>query len=161
MSLFRPLLVLAAAFAATPAAAQLPRLLPVPAEMHAGQGALSIGPDAAILVPKGDAGARNAANRLADLVRTSRGIELRQVPEAAGAAIRFVRTATGKPESYRLTIAPKGATIAAGDDAGLLYGAVTLWQAMTQDDGRGAVTLPARVSAPVGGVDIGTPYVSE
>src|SRR6185312_15063409 len=93
--------------------------------------------------PAGDAGARNAAERFAALVAETRGLKLAVASRAAAPAIRFVRAATGKPESYRLDVTARGATITAGDDAGLLYGAVTLWQAMTQAPGKGAITVPA------------------
>ncbi|WP_233503626.1 beta-N-acetylhexosaminidase [Sphingomonas psychrotolerans] len=97
----------------------------------------------ALVMPAADTGARIAAERLAALVAEARGFELKVGSDASTPSIRFVRAATGKAESYRLEVTPKGATITAGDDAGLLYGAVTLWQAMTQAPGRGAVSIPA------------------
>ena len=141
------LAILAAAtalVAAVPASAQqLPRLLPVPAEMQPASGRFTLGATTPVLVPAGDAGARAAADRLSELMKLSRGLALRPATTAASTrpAIRFVRGATGKAESYRLEIGANGATITAGDDAGLLYGAVTLWQAATQASGTGAVTL--------------------
>ncbi|MDV3457134.1 family 20 glycosylhydrolase [Sphingomonas sp. HF-S4] len=143
ISFARSLAALGAVLASTSALAQVPALLPVPAEVRAGQGALAIGGKTGLLVPEGDAGARNAAERFAALVAETRGLKLAIAPRAAAPAIRFVRAATGKPESYRLDVTPRGATITAGDDAGLLYGAVTLWQAMTQVPGKGAVRVPA------------------
>ena len=135
-------LILAAAFcAAMPAAAQqLPRLLPVPAEMTPAAGRFALTASTALVVPAGDAGARTAADRLAELLRFSRGLALRTAATSPRPAIRFVRAATGKAESYALEIGANGATITAGDDAGLLYGAVTLWQVLTQDGGKGPVT---------------------
>ncbi len=65
---------------------------------------------------------------------------LRTAATSPRPAIRFVRAATGKAESHALEIGANGATITAGDDAGLLYGAVTLRQVLTQDGGKGAVT---------------------
>ncbi|MDP5279652.1 family 20 glycosylhydrolase [Sphingomonas sp. DG1-23] len=141
--LSRLLLGLGAALASTPVAAQAPKLLPLPAELHAGQGALAVSAKTVLLVPAEDAGARIAAERLAALIAGSRGLKLAIGTRSAGAPIRFVRAATGKAESYRLEVTPRGAVITAGDDAGLLYGAVTLWQAMTQAPGKGAVSIPA------------------
>lgn len=115
----------------------------MPAELRAGQGALSIGAKTMLVVPAGDAGARIAAERLAALIDRARGLKLAIGSRASAPSIRFVRAATGKPESYRLDVTPRGAIITAGDDAGLFYGAVTLWQAMTQAPGKGAVTVPA------------------
>jgi len=142
---FRRLLLagLAASALSTPALAQVPRLLPVPAEISQSEGSLKIGPATALVVPANDAGARNAAERFADFVRATRGLELKIQTGAAKGAIAFKRGKTDGAESYTLAVTPQGAVITAGDDAGLLYGAVTLWQAMTQDKATGAVTLPA------------------
>jgi hexosaminidase len=140
--LARSLAVVAALFVTTPAAAQLPRLLPVPAELRAAPGNFTIGAGTALVVPAGDSGARKAALRLAELARLSRGLRLPLTANASRPAIRFVRESGGKPESYRLQVTPAGATISASDDAGLLYGAVSLWQAMTQEPGAGAVAVP-------------------
>jgi len=135
-------LTLAAALCATPAVAQqLPRLLPEPAEMHAAPGRFALAASTVIVVPARDAGAHAAADRLAELLRLSRGLTLRPAAASTRPAIRFVRAATGKAESYRLEVGEKGATITAGDDAGLLYGAVTLWQVLTQDGGKGPVSI--------------------
>lgn len=134
-------LALLAAAIATPAPAQV-QLLPKPAEIAASVGSFRVAPSTAILVPPDDAGARNAAERLAALTRSARGFTPAIRTADRGPAIRFVRGASGEPESYRLDVGTDGATITAGDDAGLLYGAVSLWQAMTQAAGQGAVTVP-------------------
>lgn len=126
---------------ATPAAAQLPRLLPLPAALEQAPGEFTVTAATPLVAPADDAGARNAALRFADLVRRTRGIALRLVPEAGGPAIRFRRASTGAAESYRLAVGADGATIIAGDDAGLLYGGVTLWQALSQEPGMGPVQL--------------------
>jgi len=143
ISISRSLVALGAVLAATPALAQVPKLLPLPSELHEGQGSFAVTGATMIHVPAGDAGARNAAERLAALLDESRGLRLAIGTSGKGASIRFVRAATGKPESYRLEVTPRGATITAGDDSGLLYGAVTLWQAMTQAPGRGPATIAA------------------
>lgn len=122
-------------------AQQLPRLLPAPEALRAGNGRFMLGPATPIVTPANDDGARVAAGQLATLLKLSRGLALRTATASGGPAIRFTRAATGKPESYRLTVDAKGATITAGDDAGMLYGAVTLWQALTEAPGRGAVTI--------------------
>lgn len=127
--------------AASPAAAQLPRLLPLPVEMARAPGSFAIGPDTPLVVSPGDAGARGAAERFAELVRKTRGLDLRVLDAANGPAIRFRRAAGGTPESYRLDVGAQGATITGGDDSGLLYGGVTLWQAMTQAPGTGPVEV--------------------
>src|SRR5690606_807018 len=58
--------------------------------------------------------------------------------------IRFVRDPAVKgAEAYRLMVTPTGATISASTDAGLFYGAETLWQLIAASkDGRiAAVTI--------------------
>lgn len=96
-------------------------LLPTPAAMRAAGEGFSLAGAAPMAH---DAGARNAADRLADLLATS-GTRLGR---AKGATVRFERQPGMAAESYRLTTGPGGAVIQAGDDAGLLHGAVTLWQ---------------------------------
>lgn len=143
ISFSRSLVALGAMLAATPALAQVPKLLPLPAEIHAGQGSLAVTGATALVVPAGDKGARSAADRLSALLYESRGIRLAIGTGGKPGAIRFVRAPTGKPESYRLEVTRRGVTITAGDDAGLLYGAVSLWQALTQTPGRGPVSVAA------------------
>lgn len=128
--------VLAEAAIAQPA----PRLLPTPArmEMRAGGFAMRAGTP----VIASDAGGRAAAARLRELMRTQ-GVALASA--GAGPAIRFVRAPGMAAEAYRLATGDDGATITATGDAGLFYGAVTLWQLATQGDGRvAAVTIEDR-----------------
>lgn len=120
-----PLLV-ASLLIGTPTMAAVPALLPTPASIsETGAGFVLA---AGTPVVASDAGERNAAARLAELMR-SRGVAVsvaHAVPR--GAAVRFVRARGMAAESYRLVTSAQGATITASDDAGLLYGAVTLWQ---------------------------------
>lgn len=115
---------------ASPAAAQTPALLPTPTSVVAqGEGFVLAAGTPLVAT---DAGGRNAAARLAELMASS-GIRLGPVAQRrSGIAIRFVRQTGLPPEGYRLTTSPTGATVTASDDAGLLYGAVTLWQLATQ-----------------------------
>ena len=131
--------------AAGPAMAAPPPLWPTPVRVEAGAGVLPLGPRPAIAVPAGDAGARNAADRLAELLGRSVGIAPRI---GSGGAIRFVRTPGLPAEGYRLAVTPAGATITASDDAGLLYGAVTLWQLAERRGGRVEIAATAIEDAP-------------
>jgi hexosaminidase len=82
----------------------------------------------------GDAGADAAARWLATAVHESRGLGfvVADTSPVDGPAIRFVRDASvTADEGYRLEIDPRGAQIRARTDAGLFYGAVTLWQVIT------------------------------
>lgn len=82
--------------ATAPAMAELPRLLPVPAQMREGQGSFQITSATPIRVPVDDAAARNAAERFADLVARSRGFRPRiETGADANNAISFRRATTG------------------------------------------------------------------
>ena len=124
-----------------PAAAAGPALLPLPRSIAARTGGFALTRHSVITVPRGDAGARNAAERLADLIAVGRGprLTIREGQSANG--IRFVRAAGLGPEAYRIETGPAGAVVTASDDAGLFYGAVTLWQLVTQPGTEG--TIPA------------------
>ena len=108
-------------------AERLPALLPTPARMTPAGHGFVLGPGTPVVAA--DAGARGAATRLAELM-ASRKVRL-GAPVAASTArvaVRFLRRARLPAEGYRLTTGTFGATIEASDDAGLIYGAVTLWQ---------------------------------
>ncbi len=143
-------LLLAATLAATaPAVAGEPLplpLVPMPASVVPAAGAFTLAEGTRIGAPARDAGAMAAARLLAEQVRTVRGLTL--LPVAGTAPVRFVRDARIKgAEAYRLTVDPRGITIAASGDAGLVWGAMTLAQLASPDaaTGRpvaiGAVTI--------------------
>lgn len=117
------------------AAADGPALTPRPLSVEARPGSFVLRQGAEIAVPAGDAGARAAAERLAALIDGTRGFKLVTAGRGAGrpAAITFVRRplTAGGAEAYDLEIGPHGAVISAAGDAGLFYGAETLWQLLT------------------------------
>ena len=120
-------------------------LIPWPAHLILQSGSFTLQNDTAIRYDHGDKEGARVARYLADLVHRSRGMRLK-LSDRAG-AVRLIRLsdpdAAGK-EGYRLQIAPDGVTISAGRTAGLFYGAITLWQVMTQEKGAArAITLPA------------------
>ena len=130
------------------AAAPTPRLLPQPAQMSVQEDGFTLGSTTTLAAPKGDTGAQNAAARLAELLATS-GVKVRNTVSVGGMpAVRFVRTAGIAPEGYRLETGSAGATITASDDAGLFYGAVTLWQLATQTGAPGHVAGLSIADAP-------------
>ncbi|WP_457310061.1 family 20 glycosylhydrolase [Sphingomonas sp. UYAg733] len=108
-----------------PANAQQVALLPAPQSMTVAEGGFTLAATSDIAIPAGDSGARNAAYRLAEMMAHTGGPKL--TIKASG-TIRFERVPGIAAEGYRLTTSSNGATISASDDAGLLYGAVTLWQ---------------------------------
>jgi hexosaminidase len=120
-----------------------------------------------IRVPADDPEARSAADYLADLLtrcqghapaiesgdanaaqsRLARAKPANIPPAHAQSAITFRRRAGLGPEAYRLEITARGIVISATGGAGLLYGAVTLWQMLTPGGGSPAAaaqTFPAQ-----------------
>ncbi|MCD2322795.1 family 20 glycosylhydrolase [Sphingomonas sp. IC-56] len=118
-------------------------LTPMPASVTHGTGAFTLGDGAAIATPEGDAGAAAAARLLAAHVKVERGLNL--VPRTGTGAIRFTRdnTVIGD-EAYRLTVDARGIRIAASNDRGLVYGAMTAAQLLSPDRAFGK---PVRVQA--------------
>lgn len=122
-------------------------LIPLPAQLQRAEGSFRVGDDTAIVVPAHDEAARQSAQYVADLVARTRGLHL-QVTEKADAhpAIVFQRNAKAADahaESYVLDASTQGIRIEAHDDAGLFYGAVTLYQLLTPNLQPGAVDVPA------------------
>ncbi|WBO21858.1 family 20 glycosylhydrolase [Sphingomonas abietis] len=127
----------AAAPLTAPLTVSLP-LLPMPASVVAGEGRFAL--HGASIVAA-DAGEKAAAARFTDLLARSGGPKI-----AAGSAgtIRFLRDPSiDGGEAYRLEVTPAAITIRASGDAGLFYGAETLFQlAASARDGRiAAVTI--------------------
>jgi len=103
-------------------AADLP-LLPMPASVTTQAGSFSF---AHARIAASDSGERAAGERLISLLARSGGPKL---GFGRGGQIRFRRDASIVGlEAYRLTVKPSGIEIAASTDAGLYYGAETLWQ---------------------------------
>lgn len=132
------LCLLLAATTAAPAAASTPALLPLPASVKEASGSFAF---AHAAIAADDAGGIAAARRFAALVARTSGAKLAL---ARNGAIRFRRDRTIEgAEAYRLSVTPAVVTISASTDAGLFYGATTLWQLIAaSSDGRiGAVTI--------------------
>lgn len=100
-------------------------LLPMPSSIVPAKGSfVSAG---ALLVARGP-GERAAAERLNALLGAS---GMHELGFAKSGRIRFRRSKSiAAPEGYRLTVAPDGVDIEASSDAGLYYGAETLFQLM-------------------------------
>jgi len=122
---------MAAAEAAGP-----PPLLPMPANVSVETGAFSF-PGAHIRAS--DSGERAAAERLRDLLARGRGPSLRSAPDGR---IRFRRdSSVGGAEAYRIAVTDDGVDVTASTDAGLYYGAETLWQLMIRGNRIPALTI--------------------
>ncbi|HEY1753028.1 MAG TPA: beta-N-acetylhexosaminidase [Caulobacteraceae bacterium] len=127
------------------AQAQSAGVTPAPLSVRQEAGAaLVLRGGATIAAPGADASARWTAAYLRDMARRSRGLAL-SVGPAAHAAILLRRGGDFGAEGYRLQTGGGHATVTASTDAGLFYGAVTLWRLITADGGRGAATLAPAV----------------
>ncbi|HEY1604855.1 MAG TPA: family 20 glycosylhydrolase [Allosphingosinicella sp.] len=126
-------LAVLALLGARPAFAREPAILPRPAAIVEKPGpAIRFADRVFVMTAPRDAEARDAARILADFLRKSGGPRLVPAARIHGApAIRFVRRPGFAPEGYALDIKGGGATIIASSRAGLLYGAISLWQLMT------------------------------
>jgi hexosaminidase len=127
-------------------------LIPMPASVYATSGAFSVEEDTQLLV-SGDAGTQQVAHYFGDLLFRTRGLRPDIVQlDGAGPpkkAIQFTLLKGSRaPESYQLNTSSQGIVLTAGDNAGLFYGAVTLWQMLSAD------TTPTQ-SIKVPGVSIG------
>ena len=99
-----------------------PPLLPMPANVSVRTGAFTF--DHAQIEASGS-GERAAAERLRSLLTRSRGPKL---GFARRGQIRFHRDSQiVGDEAYRILVTPKVVDVAASTDAGLYYGAETLW----------------------------------
>jgi hexosaminidase len=127
-------LAVLALLGARPAFAREPAILPRPAAIVEKPGpAIRFADRVFVMTAPRDAEARDAARILADFLRKSGGPRLVPAARIHGApAIRFVRRPGFAPEGYALDIKGGGATIIASSRAGLLYGAISLWQLMTE-----------------------------
>ena len=116
---------------------------PLVAEVRT-SGSVTLADGVGVVTARGDVGARRVALYLASLATKSRGLTLRIVSgrQTAGEAITLERGGgPSNTEAYTLDVSADGARIVSSSDAGLFYGAVSLWQLMTADGGTGPVAL--------------------
>ncbi|WP_026359521.1 family 20 glycosylhydrolase [Sphingomonas sp. PR090111-T3T-6A] len=116
------------------AAASTPPLLPLPASVVAGEGSYALAGEGLILsADPADKGAVAARGRFLDLVAKGHGAKFRA---GTSGGVRFLRDpSVAGDETYRLEVTPKAITIRASGDAGLFYGAETLWQLVASAKG--------------------------
>jgi hexosaminidase len=142
----------ATAAAAPPAPApRILSLIPEPLTLIRHDGQFTVTASTRLICPEGDKDCAWLAGYLADLVKRTRGIALMAAsgdvsgpPHGTILLRRVARATSENPESYNLQAGPDGVVISAGTDAGLFYGAVTLWQLLSQDEGHAAtIDIPA------------------
>jgi hexosaminidase len=138
------------AMAAPALGAPVASIIPAPASVAAGEGTFAVSDTTVVMSARNDPGAAAAAGYFTDLLARTRGLKLSTGARAAsGGSIVFRRAgkAGAADGAYRLEITPRGATITSVTDAGLFYGAGSLWQLMTADGGKGPSTLQAMTIA--------------
>jgi hexosaminidase len=126
-------------------------LIPFPQELVLRQGHFAVAAGTRLVCPGGDKGCAWLTGYLSDLVRRTRGIALVPVGgDVSGAphgTVMFRRVTSplsANPEAYRLEVGSDGVVISAAANAGLLYGAVTFWQLLSQEEGpAGQIDVPA------------------
>ena len=111
-----------------------PSIIPGPASATQGEGHFTVTAATRVLCATGNADCAWVAGYFADLVKRSRGLQLSPGTGEAAHGTILLRLSGGQmpPEGYRLDITPDGVTVTAGSRAGLFYGAVSLWQLLTQ-----------------------------
>jgi hexosaminidase len=122
-------------------------LIPMPAQIKLTDGSFTVDDSTPVIVPAHDAATRQSAQYLVDLLGRTRGLHLK-IAEGAAAnnAIVFLRDPPASEkhaEAYTLDASAHGIRIDAADDAGMFYGAVTLWQLLTPNSQHGAVQVQA------------------
>ncbi|WP_202841354.1 family 20 glycosylhydrolase [Luteimonas saliphila] len=120
-----------------------PALIPTPASVQTREGSFRFDRGTQ-MVAEGEA-ARRVAVSFASLVATTQGVTPALAGAGAEPAITFVLDPSmpaDAPEAYALEVAPQGVRVAAANERGLFYGAVTLWQLLSSAQGQ-AVRIPA------------------
>ncbi|MFC5436088.1 beta-N-acetylhexosaminidase [Rhodanobacter umsongensis] len=122
-------------------------LIPLPAQLTVAGGMFNVDARMTIVVADHAASTRRTARYLAGLIARTRGLHLpvKKGPATVPAIVllRDPRAPVANREGYALDVTPQGIRVSARNDAGLFYGAVTLWQLLTPDAQRGAVRVPA------------------
>ena len=137
----RVFVILAASLFSASRAATL-SLIPEPQEITPQDGSFILTADTALHCPPRDKGCAWIAGYFTDLMRRTRQVAPRLASQKAGGIV-FERRAMA-PEAYRLAVSPDRVVVSARTDAGLFYGAVTLWQLATQQTGPATgISIPA------------------
>ena len=112
-----------------------PALIPAPASLQPAEGSFRF--DARTPLHAGDGVARRVAASFAQMVQATNGIAP-ALADGGGGGIRFEidpAVSPDAPEGYLLEVAAEGVRVAASDERGLFYGAVTLWQLLSPAGG--------------------------
>ncbi|MBW8809731.1 MAG: family 20 glycosylhydrolase, partial [Lysobacter sp.] len=132
-------------------AAHRTAIIPRPLKTQAQRGQFEFAANTPVQVQAGQAGERRVADYFATKVKALRGFApvIAETQAASNGARNAIALsidpdlATGE-EAYVLDIQPDGVRIRARTEAGLFYGAVSLWQLLTADGGQGATRIAAQ-----------------
>jgi hexosaminidase len=127
-------------------------LIPMPAHVEFRSGGFAIRAGTGLSIPR-DPRAARVARYFADLMRETRGVELK-TDQADGhtaadsIAFRLVGhlSSSSDPEAYSIDVSPQRVVLSASDPRGLLYAAVTLWQLCTSSQASGNVIPALKIS---------------
>ncbi|MDE2182931.1 MAG: family 20 glycosylhydrolase [Alphaproteobacteria bacterium] len=115
-------------------------LIPEPVQIVMGEGAFALSADTRVVCVPADRRCDWSAKYLSNLLQRTRGMSLGRPGHSSKTDVIVFRRQRGvrDPEGYRLRVRPGAVVVSAATNAGLFYGAVTLWQLATQT--RGAAT---------------------
>ncbi|WP_448099288.1 family 20 glycosylhydrolase [Luteibacter yeojuensis] len=125
-------------------------LIPMPAQLQRTPGHFRLDAGTPISVALGDTQANRVAIQLQGWIRQARGFTPAIVagkPGNGGIALATVSSIKGR-EAYTLDVDGSGVRIAANDETGLFYGAVTYWQLLTDPAAQNGVPGVHIVDAP-------------
>nr|WP_283254805.1 family 20 glycosylhydrolase [Luteimonas galliterrae] len=121
-------------------AAQSPVLIPAPAKLVARDGGYTLA--SASGIKTGDEASARVARYFSSLVERTHKLALKPSPGTDGAVVFAIdNSAPEGAEAYTLRITGQGVRVAARDERGLFYGAVTLWQLLGADGRLPAVEI--------------------
>ncbi|SEW29000.1 family 20 glycosylhydrolase [Luteibacter sp. 329MFSha] len=124
-------------------------LIPMPAQVQRVPGHFRLDAMTTIGVAAGDTQAKHVATQLQGWIRQARGITpaIVEGKGKGGISLATVSTVKGR-EAYTLDVDGNGVRIAANDETGLFYGAVTYWQLLTDPAAQNGVPGVHIVDAP-------------
>ncbi len=120
--------------------AQAPALIPAPAKLVSHDGGYTL--TSASGITASDEASARVARYFSGLVERTHKLALKPSPGADGAIVFVIdKAAPEGSESYTLRVTDRGVRVAARDERGLFYGAVTLWQLLGADGRLPAVEI--------------------
>jgi hexosaminidase len=125
-------------------------LIPQPASLQRLPGHFRLDTSTTIVVAPGNAAAKKVATQLQGWLRQAHGTDIAIVEGKPrnGAIVLLTDATTKGREAYTLDVNGNGVRIAANDETGLFYGAVTYWQLLTDPASQNGVPAVHIVDAP-------------